>query len=70
MRSPHRDLVPVGPPASGQLYAVRYVDRRGQTVTTMYRRRCSAERLVCAVENRGGAAVLWVTTLGDWEVTW
>jgi len=66
MRNPHLDLEPVGPPASGQLFAVRHVDRRGQTVTNLYRRRHDAERLVRKVEARGGTAAMWATVLGDW----
>jgi len=70
MRNPHPFLEPVRPPIGGALFAVRYVDLRGQHVTTLYRRRCSAERLAREVEARGGSAVLWATSLGDWEVTW
>ena len=70
MRTPHPFLEPVGPPASGQLFAVRYRDSRAQHVTTMYRRRRDAQQLVCRVKERGGTAVLFVTTVADWEVTW
>lgn len=70
MRNPHPHLEPVRPPLGGALFAVRYVDRRGQHVTTLYRRRTSAQRLVCEVEDRGGTAVLWVAELGSWGTTW
>jgi len=68
VRTPHRSLGPVGPPPGGLVFAVKYINFRGQTVTTLYRRRASAQALARRVEDRGGTAALWVTRLGTWEV--
>ena len=66
MRTPSAYLAPVGPPPGGLLFAVKYINFRGQTVTSLYRRRASAQALARKVEARGGTAALWVAELGDW----
>lgn len=66
MRSPSLyDHNPPPPPAGG-LFAVRYIDVRGQTVTTLFRRRGAAEKFAARVEARGGSAAIYSTTIGRW----
>ena len=67
MRSPSPYADPTGPPRAGALYAVRYTDARGQTVTLLRRRVGAAERLAAAVEARGGSAAIYCAVVGGWS---
>ena len=58
---------PQGPPWSGRLYAVRYTDVRGQSVTALYRVRGAAERFAARVADRGGSHVIYRTELERWS---
>ncbi len=66
MRSPSRHEHNPGPPRAGAMFAVRYIDVRGQSVTTLYRRLGAAERFAARVEARGGAAVIYRTAIERW----
>lgn len=66
MRSPSRHEQTPGPPRTGALFAVRYIDVRGQSVSALYRRLGAAERFAARVEARGGTAVIYCTTIGRW----
>ena len=66
MRSPAPYADPPGPPRGGRIYAVRYVDSRGQSVTKLFWRLGSAERFRDAVMARGGTATTYATAIGRW----
>jgi len=66
MRSPLLSADPPGPPRNGRLFAVRYRDARGQSVTRLFWRLGAAERFRCAVEARGGSAITYATAIGRW----
>ncbi len=66
MRSPLPYADPPGPPRDSRLYAVRYRDTRGQTVTTLYWVRGAAERFAARVEARGGSAAIYRADVGGW----
>ena len=66
MRSPSPYADPPGPPRAGALYAIRYVDQRGQTVTVLRHRVGAADRFAAAVEARGGSATVYRTVIGGW----
>jgi len=70
MRSPLLCVGPPGPPKGRRLYAVRYTDARGQTVTTLFWRLGSAERLRDRVMARGGVAITYATEVGAWVGGW
>lgn len=53
---------PPRPPRNGPLYAVRYVDHAGQTVTQTYARRASADRQAALIAGQGGSPEVWWTT--------
>lgn len=63
-------ISPPGPPPLRRLYAVRYTDTRGQSVTTLFWRLGSAERLRDQVIARGGTATTYATALGNWVGGW
>jgi len=48
------------------LYAIRYVDQRGQTVTVLRHRVGAADRFAAAVEARGGRATVYRAVVGGW----
>jgi len=70
MRSPLLSADPPGPPKGRRLHAVRYTDTRGQTVTTLFWRLGSAERLRDRVMVRGGTAITYATEVGGWVGGW
>ncbi len=61
---------PLGPPRGRRLYAVRYADARGRTVTTLFWRLGPAERLRDRVMARGGTAITYATEVGGWVGGW
>lgn len=66
MRSPSPYADPPGPPRDGRLFAVRYRDTRGQSVTRLFWRLGAAERFQLAVEARGGSAAIFRADVGGW----
>lgn len=57
---------PAGTVRDSRLFAVRYGDTRGQTVTTLYWVRGAAERFAARVEARGGYAAIYRADVGGW----
>jgi len=67
MRSPSLHADPPGPPRAGALYAVRFTDVRGQSVTRLFWRVGAADRFAAAVEARGGSATIYRSVGGGWS---
>jgi hypothetical protein len=63
---PRPDAGPATPPRSGKVYQVRYLDRQGVTVSTVYRKRWAAERFAAQIRARGGTPTTWVATVDQW----
>ena len=69
MRAPLTDphLPLPGPPARVRVYAIRFIDQRGERVTVLRRQRPAALRVARQVEDRGGLAQVFVTDLAEWK---
>lgn len=59
MRTPDRDGSQARPPRGGAVYAVRYLDSRGEAVTYLFRFRAAADRMMGAARDAGGTPVLY-----------
>ncbi len=56
-----------GSPRGGSLYAVRYCDAAGRSVTELFRTRPAADRYAELITDRGGAPAVYRTLLHGWE---
>ncbi len=70
MRTPHPYRTVTRPPRGGFLYAVRYIDVRGEPATHLYRMRHAAECMADRVTDAGGAAVIFVVPIAPdaWQL--
>lgn len=67
MRTPSTVAPAPDAPRAGRLYAVRYVDLRGQAVTRLFRFAPAAERFADRVFDRGGSPAVYVVDLPAWR---
>jgi hypothetical protein len=70
MRTPHRVRTVTRPPRGGFVFAVRFIDVRGEVATHLYRQRYAAERMADWVTDAGGSPVIFAVTIdqADWRV--